>query len=65
MYLFEPKEYLIKTMIFKFYNRNDKNQETIGRVVTTSRLQAAKLFAERKQLPLKEFLKVFGVTTII
>ena len=45
-------------MIFKFYNRNDKNQETIGRVVTTSRLQAAKLFAERKQLPLKEFLKI-------
>lgn len=52
-------------MIFKFYNRNDKTQETIGRVVTTSRLQAAKLFAERKQLPLKEFLKVFGVTTIL
>jgi len=52
-------------MIFKFYNRNDKNQETIGRIVTTSRLQAAKLFAERKQLPLKEVLKVFGVTTII
>jgi hypothetical protein len=52
-------------MIFKFYNRNDRNQETIGRTVTTSRLQAAKLFAERKQLPLKDFLKVFGVTTII
>ena len=52
-------------MIFKFYNRNDRNQETIGRTVTTSRLQAAKLFAERKQLTLKDFLKVFGVTTII
>ena len=52
-------------MIFKFYNRNDKNQETIGRVITTSRLQAAKLFAERKQLLLKEFLKIFGVTTIL
>lgn len=52
-------------MIFKFYNRNDKNQEIIGRVVTTSRLQAAKLFAERKQLPLKEFLKVFGVKNIL
>lgn len=52
-------------MIFKFYNRNDRNQETIGRVVTTSRLQAAKLFAERKQLPLKQFLKVFAVTTIL
>ena len=52
-------------MIFKFYSRKDKDQETIGRVVTTSRLQAAKLFAERKQLPLNEFLKVFGVTTIL
>jgi hypothetical protein len=52
-------------MIFKFYNRIDKDQETIGRVVTTSRLQAAKLFAERKQLPLKEFLKIFNVTTIL
>ncbi len=52
-------------MIFKFYNRNDRNQETIVRTVTTSRLQAAKMFAERKQLPLKEFLKIFGVTTIL
>jgi hypothetical protein len=52
-------------MIFKFYNKRDKDQETIGRVITTSRLQAAKIFAERKQLPLKEFLKIFGVTTII
>ena len=52
-------------MIFKFYSRNDKNQETIGRVITSSRLQAAKLFAERKQLPLKEFLKIFGVVTIL
>ena len=32
-------------MIFKFYNRNDKDQETIGRVVTTSRLQASSFFA--------------------
>ena len=52
-------------MIFKFYNKRDKDQETIGRVITTSRLQAAKIFAERKQLPLKEFLKIFGVMTII
>ena len=52
-------------MIFKFYNRNDKNQETIGRVVTTSRLQAAKYFAARKQLDLKTFLKLYSVITII
>jgi len=52
-------------MIFAFYSRNDKSQETISRVVSTSRLKAAKYFAERKQLPLKEFLKIFGVKTII
>ena len=52
-------------MMFGFYNRNDKSQETIGRIIGFSRLEAAKLFAERKQLPLKEFLKVFGVTTIL
>jgi hypothetical protein len=52
-------------MIFKFYSRRDKDQETIGRVIASSRLQAAKIFAERKQLPLKEFLKIFGVMTII
>lgn len=52
-------------MIFAFYSRNDRNQETINRTVSTSRLNAAKYFAERKQLPLKEFLKVFGVKTII
>ena len=52
-------------MIFKFYSKINKDQETIGRTVATSRLQAAKLFAERKQLSLKEFLKIFGVTTIL
>jgi hypothetical protein len=52
-------------MIFAFYNKNDKNQETIARTMSTSRLNAAKYFAERKQLPLKEFLKIFGVKTII
>jgi DNA-binding XRE family transcriptional regulator len=52
-------------MIFGFYNKRDKTQETIGRTVGLSRLEAAKYFAERKQLSLKEFLKIFGVKTII
>ena len=52
-------------MIFVFYNKNDKSQETISRTISTSRLNAAKYFVERKQLPLKEFLKIFGVKTII
>ena len=52
-------------MIFGFYNRTDKTEEIISRSVNTSRLEAAKKFAERKQLPLKEFLKIFGVKTIV
>jgi hypothetical protein len=52
-------------MIFGFYNRNDINEELISRTMSKSRLNAAKYFAERKQLPLKEFLKIFGVKTII
>jgi hypothetical protein len=52
-------------MIFGFYNRNDQMEELISKTVSTSRLEAAKKFAARKQLPLKEFLKIFGVKTII
>ena len=52
-------------MLFAFYSRNDVDQETISRTVSTSRLQAAKYFAACKQLKLKEFLKIFGVKTII
>lgn len=52
-------------MIFGFYNRNDKMEELIGRTVGTSRLKAAKYFAARKQLPLKEFLKIFGIKQVI
>jgi len=52
-------------MIFGFYNKKDKNQETIGRTVGFSRLEAAKYFAERKQLPLKEFLKIFSVRALL
>jgi hypothetical protein len=52
-------------MLFGFYSRNDLDQETISRTVSTSRLQAAKYFAARKQLKLKDFLKIFGVKTII
>ena len=52
-------------MIFVFYYKNDKSQETIGRTVGFSRLEAAKYFANRKQLPLKDFLKVFGVRALL
>lgn len=52
-------------MIFGFYNKKDKNQEIIGRTIGFSRLEAAKYFAERKQLPLKEFLKIFSVRALL
>ena len=44
-----------------YYIKNDKNKESLGKVVSTSRLKAAESFAERKQLSLKEFLKLFSV----
>ena len=49
--------------MFYFYHRNDNTQEPIKKVFfTTSRLNAAKYFAEIKQMELKDFLKIFGVS---
>jgi hypothetical protein len=44
-----------------YYIKNDQKKEPLGKVVSTSRLKAAQSFAERKQLPLKDFLKLFSV----
>ena len=52
-------------MIFGFYSRADKTQEIISRTASTSRLNAAKHFANRKQLLLKEFLKIFAVKCLL
>jgi hypothetical protein len=52
-------------MIYGFYSKLDKNEEIINRVVILSRLQAAKVFAERKQLPLKSFLKIYSVKKVL
>lgn len=52
-------------MIVGYYIKNDKKQEIINRMFTLSRLQAAKLFSYRKNLPLKEFLKIYTIKTII
>ena len=52
-------------MVFGYYSRNDKHQEIINRTVTLSRLQSAKSFAERKQLSLNEFLKIYAVKPLI
>jgi hypothetical protein len=52
-------------MIYGFYSKTDKNEEIVNRMVTFSRLQAAKLFAERKQLPLKSFLKIYSIKKVL
>jgi hypothetical protein len=50
-----PKKYF-------FYSKNDSGQEPINSTFSFSRLQAAKHFANRKQLPLKTFLLLFSVS---
>jgi hypothetical protein len=45
-----------------YYIRKDESKETLGKShFTRSRLEAAKEFAKQKQLPLKEFLKIWAV----
>jgi len=45
-----------------YYIRKDESKEILGKTFNTrSRLTAAKEFANQKQLPLKEFLKIFSV----
>jgi len=45
-----------------YYIRRDKSKESLGVThLTRSRLAAAKVFAAQKQLPLKEFLKIWAV----
>lgn len=47
---------------YYFYSRIDQNQEAIHSIRAFSRMQAAKYFASQKQLPLKDFLKIFAVS---
>ena len=47
---------------YYFYSRNDQSQEPINTIVAISRLNAAKRFAQRKQLSLKSFLKIYAVS---
>ena len=52
---------LFKTKYY-FYSRNDSTQEPIMSAWAFSCLQAAKYFAERKQLDLKPFLSIFAIS---
>jgi hypothetical protein len=51
-------------MVYGFYSRNSTDQEIIGKTIALSRLSAAKIFAERKSLSLKSFLKIYSVKKI-
>jgi hypothetical protein len=45
-----------------YYVRQDESKEILGKAhFYHSRLEAAKEFAQMKQLPLKEFLKIWAV----
>ena len=49
------------TIYCYYYIKNDPNQEKLGKILTGSRLEAAKEFAGQKQLPLKTYLLIWGV----
>jgi len=49
------------TLYCYYYIKNDPNQEKLGKVLTSSRLEAAEHFADQKQLPLKTFLSIWGI----
>jgi hypothetical protein len=50
--------------MYGYYSRVDKNKEIISKTLSFSRLQAAKFFALRKRLTLKEFLSIYKVERI-
>lgn len=52
----------MKKKKYYFYSRNDQSQEAVMSAYTFGRLKAAKYFAERKQLDLKQFLSIFAVS---
>ena len=47
---------------YYYYAKLDKSTEAVDKIFTTGRLAAAKHFANRKNLPLKEFLKIWSVS---
>ncbi len=47
---------------FGFYRKDDDKKETLSKSLAISRLQAAKFFAARKGLQLKQFLAIYTIT---
>ena len=49
------------TIYCYYYIKGDPNQENLGKLSTSSRLEAAKHFATQKQLSLKTFLSIWTI----
>jgi hypothetical protein len=49
------------TIYCYYYVKNDPSQEKLGKLLTGSRLEAAKDFAGQKQLSLKTFLSIWSI----
>ena len=49
-------------MKYKFYPRNSKKKEVIGKVEAKTYREAVHYFAERKKLSVEEFQKLYEVT---
>ena len=49
-------------MKYKFYPRNSKKKEAIGKVEAKTYREAVHYFAERKKLSVEEFQKLYEVT---
>ena len=47
---------------FSFFVKKDKTEEAISSTEASGRLEAAKIFAARKKLPLKQFLRIFSIS---
>ena len=47
--------------LIPYYSRVDSNKEPLGKLLTNSRYTAAKFFAARKSLTLREFLTIYTV----
>jgi hypothetical protein len=47
---------------YEFYSRRDSQNEAYGSARSFSRLSAARVFADKKNLSLKEFLSIYKVS---
>jgi hypothetical protein len=51
-------------MKYGYYSKIDLNEEIIAKTLAFSRLQAAKMFAFKKNLTLKQFLNIYTIKEI-